>query len=253
VVEISAFLVEREFIDKSATGRDRILTRTGRSVHLARDFEAVPVHRGRFGKVIVHNDPNAIALVHLNRRARSAPVVTPEVNDPARNYLLFNRFGDEVEFLNVSVHAPGKLRNVRRFHRSDLATALGGVAPVGLQTGEARQPNLRPDQEYFSGNHVGSSWLFLLRLGGPNCSKNSMDIGSKRDARPSSRHQVAALAIPLLEEEGRTQMRRMEKDAACTGRGAGGPLSKPHTAVKSMARTSAVVLRTTALRRTTVT
>ena len=36
------------------------MTRTGRSVHLVRDFEAVPVHRCRFGKVIVHDDPNAI-------------------------------------------------------------------------------------------------------------------------------------------------------------------------------------------------
>src|SRR2546427_6452743 len=108
VVEISAFLMEREFIDESTTGRDRVLTRTGRSVHLVRDFEAVPVHRCRFGKVVIHHDSNAIALVHLNRRTRSAAVVTPEVNRPARKYLLFNRLSNEMEFLYVSVHAPRK-------------------------------------------------------------------------------------------------------------------------------------------------
>jgi hypothetical protein len=34
---------------------------------------------------------------------------------------------------------------------------------VGLQTGEARRPNQRPDQEYFEGNHVCSSWFFLFK------------------------------------------------------------------------------------------
>jgi len=48
-------------------------------------------------------------------------------------------------------------------------------------------------------------------------------------------------------------MRRMEKDAAPTGCGAGGPLSKPHTAIQFGARNSIVLLRTTALLRTTVT
>jgi hypothetical protein len=54
-------------------------------------------------------------------------------------------------------------------------------------------------------------------------------------------------------ERRKTQMRRMEKDAARAGGGAGGPLSKPKTAVKSGTRDSAVVLRTTALLRTAVT
>src|SRR6266436_1362152 len=91
----------------------------------------VPVHRGRFGKMVVHDDPNAIALVHLNRWARSAAVVTPEVNDPARKNLLFNRLGNEMKFLYASVHAPRKLRDVRRFHGNDpTAAALGTMAHV---------------------------------------------------------------------------------------------------------------------------
>ena len=48
-------------------------------------------------------------------------------------------------------------------------------------------------------------------------------------------------------------MRRMENDAPRAGGGAGGPLSKPHVALKSGARNSVVVPRTTALLRTTVT
>ncbi len=61
------------------------------------------------------------------------------------------------------------------------------------------------------------------------------------------------LAIPLLEENGGTQMRRTEKDAECAGGGAGGPLSKHHMAVESGTRNSAVVSRTTPEVRTTVT
>src|SRR5437899_11110553 len=72
-----------------------------------------------------------ITLVHLNRRAGSAAVVTPEVNDSAGKYLLFNRLSNEMEFLYVSVHAPRKLRNVGSLHGNDpSAAALGSVAHV---------------------------------------------------------------------------------------------------------------------------
>ena len=48
-------------------------------------------------------------------------------------------------------------------------------------------------------------------------------------------------------------MRRMKKDAAWTESGAGGPLSKPHAAVKAGAKNSVVLSRTTAAVWTTVT
>src|ERR1700676_5170421 len=86
--------------------------------------------------------------------------------------------------------------------------------------------------------------------------RDSMDIGLNRDAQPNKRLEVAPMAKALLEGGEPTQMqkmRRMEKDARWGGDGAGGPLSKPHAAVKSRARNSAVVLRTTARLRTAVT
>src|SRR5581483_2563609 len=110
---------------------NRILTASGRPIHVDRDLESVPVHRGRFGKMVVDDDPNPITLVHLNRRAWSAAVVSPKVNDPARKDLLFHRFGNEMKFFYVSVHAPRKLRNVGGVHGNDpTATALGSVAHV---------------------------------------------------------------------------------------------------------------------------
>src|ERR1039458_7956128 len=78
--------------------------------------------------MVVDDDANAIALIYLNRWAWSTAVVTPEVNYTSRNNLLFHWLGDQVEFLHASVHAPGELRNVGRFHGShQTAAALGSM------------------------------------------------------------------------------------------------------------------------------
>ena len=214
VVEISAFLVEREFIDKSATGRDRVLTRTGRSVHLVRDFEAVPVHRCRFGKVVIHHDSNAIALVHLNRRTRSAAVVTPEVNRPARKYLLFNRLSNEMEFLYVSVHAPRKLRNVGSFHGNDpSAAALGSVAHVlhvhgrsallrGCKqarcSGQTCAQAKSISKEITSVLHGSSS----SRIGGPKCPQQTQWTLDRTEMHGQAIDITSLLWLPVLEGEG---------------------------------------------------
>ncbi len=77
-----------------------------------------------------------------------------------------------------------------------------------------------------------------------------MDMGYKRDAW---RHHVAALAMRLLEGDGRTQMRRMLKEPVYAEGEYGGLVSEVHAAPGSGARNSAVVSRTTAPLRTTVT
>src|ERR1700735_1120868 len=157
VIEISTLLLEREFVDKSATGRDGVLTRTGCSVHLVRDFEAVPMHRCRFGKVVVHDDPNAVTLVHLNRRPRSAAVVTPEVNRAARKYRLFNRLGDEMKFFYVSIHAPRKLQYIGRLHPNDLTVAaLLSVAGVLHVHVDARSVQVRRCKQARCGRQTGA-------------------------------------------------------------------------------------------------
>src|SRR5712691_6230422 len=97
VIEVSAFLVESELIDELAARSDRVLARAGRPIHVIRDLEAVPVHRRWFRKVVIYDDPDAITLIHLNCRSWSAAVVTPQVYNPAWEYLLFDRFGDEMK------------------------------------------------------------------------------------------------------------------------------------------------------------
>src|SRR6516165_10312950 len=68
VIKVSPFLVQREFVNEPATWWDRVLAGTGRSIHIVWNLETVPVHRCRFGKVIVHDDADTITLCDLNRR-----------------------------------------------------------------------------------------------------------------------------------------------------------------------------------------
>jgi hypothetical protein len=79
-----------------------------------------------------------------------------------------------------------------------------------------------------------------------------MDTGSKGNA---AKHptQVAALAISLLEREGKTQMRRMLKEAVYAEGEYGGLLSALHTVARLGAANTAVVSRTTGPLSTTIT
>jgi len=151
------------------------------------------MHGCRFWEVIVHDDPNAITLIHLNRWPWSTTVVTPEVNDPAWENLLFNRLGDQMEFLNASVHAPRKLRNVGRFHGNDpTAAALGSGAHVlHVHARSAFLPGCKEarccrqtgaqtksiSQKITSVLHRCSS----LRLGGPQLSPNTQQTLDRRE------------------------------------------------------------------------
>src|ERR1700758_4333162 len=145
----------------------------------------MPVHRCRFGEVVFDDDANAIALIHFNRWAGSAAVKAPEVNYTSRNNLLFNRLGDEMEFLYASVHAPRKLRNVGCFHRNDrTASALGSMAHVfhvracstfaqgckqARRSRENRAETDRISKEITSALHSSSS----LTLGRPQSSRGT--------------------------------------------------------------------------------
>src|SRR6266478_1427358 len=84
--------------------------------------------------------------------------------------------------------------------------------------------------------------LPLQRLTDPTVARNSMDIGSKGNAQLGPRHR-SATAVP--ERKGRTQMRRMLKEAVYAGGEYGGLLSELHAPAGSAAANSTVVSRTT--------
>jgi hypothetical protein len=118
--------------------------------------------------------------------------------------------------------------------------------------GAAAKPAPRP-RVFLRKSRLFFMVLPRQELADPTVPRNSTDIESKRDAWPSNRREVAAVAIRSLEGGSETQMRSMEKGAACAGGRTGGPLSNPQASVKLTARNAVVVPRTTTLRRTTVT
>src|SRR3989442_14804064 len=76
--------------------------------------------------------------------------------------------------------------------------ACGGAAK---RRGAAAKPAPKP-KVFLRKSRLFFMALPLQELADPTVPRNSMDIGSKRDARPGSRHQVAALAIPLSRRRG---------------------------------------------------
>src|SRR5438270_12282683 len=126
VIEVGSFLVECELVDEAATRCDRVLARSRRAIHVDWNFEAVPVHRSRFGKVVIHDDANAIALGNLNGWPRCAAVNTPEINDSARNDFLLHWLGDEMEFLDVAIHTPRQVGDIRRLDSYGRTVVMDG-------------------------------------------------------------------------------------------------------------------------------
>src|SRR5260370_36008425 len=89
----------------------------------------MPMHGRCFGKVVVHDDADAITLIYLNRWSRRTAVVSPEINDSARNDFLFHRLGDEMELLDVPIHAKRKVRDVWRLNKGGNAVTM--IRPYG--------------------------------------------------------------------------------------------------------------------------
>ena len=80
VIEVSAFLVNVELIDKAAARLDRRLADPGHAVVPDVVFKSMPVHRGRFRQLIVEDHANMVPLIDLNRRPRRAAVEAPEID-----------------------------------------------------------------------------------------------------------------------------------------------------------------------------
>ena len=100
VVEERAVLVQRELVHELAPGQDRVLCHAGHAVHRDGHLEAMPVRREDFGQVVLDDEADPVPLVHLDRRARHAPVEAPGLAVRAGpmsedDQLGANRLGDD--------------------------------------------------------------------------------------------------------------------------------------------------------------
>ncbi len=118
VVKVRSRLMQRKFVNKTSAGLNRILADSRSSVHLMRNFKSMPVHRRRFGQMIIDNNPHAVSLRDLDGRPWRAAVVAPDVNRFVRSDLLFYRLGNEMKDLNSVVNIEAQILEIRRFDRN---------------------------------------------------------------------------------------------------------------------------------------
>src|SRR5260370_21273210 len=124
-VEESSRLVQRELVSKFAAERNWFLADVGQAVHLYRNFQAVPVDRGRLGKGGLEDDPHAIALIYLDRLPWARSVVTPDLHVAPGEQPTFDGLGDKTKLLDAAIHPPGKLRHIRCLDQQGMGNSAG--------------------------------------------------------------------------------------------------------------------------------
>src|SRR5690606_19048486 len=80
VVEEGASLVNVELIDFRLSGFDQVLYETGNSVHIDREFEAMPVHRSAFRQLVVNDYANLVSLSRFDCGSWYRPIVAPNIH-----------------------------------------------------------------------------------------------------------------------------------------------------------------------------
>src|SRR5207248_853661 len=117
VVEVSTLLVQRELVNEASARLDRHLADAGTTVHVVGNFEAMPVHRGRFGQVIVNDDANTVSLIDLNGRSGSAAVEAPQNQCLIGSDLLLHWLGNQMKHFDAVIHGEWQIRYIRSLHR----------------------------------------------------------------------------------------------------------------------------------------
>ena len=75
VEPVSAGLRDRKAIGEGFTRRDARITQSGHSVHLVRQYQSVPVHRGRLIEVVGDMNGDVLAFAKAQYRPRRCTVV----------------------------------------------------------------------------------------------------------------------------------------------------------------------------------
>src|SRR5579859_1005624 len=77
--------------------------------------------------MVIHNDAHAITPRNLNGWPRSAAVVTPKIDNSARNDFLLHWLRNEVEFLDLSIHPKWQVRHIGRLDKNGSAVGVVGL------------------------------------------------------------------------------------------------------------------------------
>jgi len=137
VIEVRAFLMDVELIDEPSTWLNRRLADGGLAVVLDGVFKSMPVDGSRLRQVVIEDDADVIALIHLDGAPRCAAVEAPEIDGLIRVNLLLHHLSHKMEDLRIAIHCVGKIANVRRNDRDikSSATVAGTLALQLLGSG----------------------------------------------------------------------------------------------------------------------
>ena len=117
VIEEGTVLVQVPLVNKFSTRRNWILAQADASVHLHRNFEAVPVHGRHFGELVFNDYPHLVALVDFDGRPWNAAVEAPGGHRSAWHQLGFHDLRDEVKFLDSIDHFEGQFWEIRHLYK----------------------------------------------------------------------------------------------------------------------------------------
>src|SRR5260370_34784122 len=97
VIEKRSFLMHRELVNVLFSRRNGLLADVGHAVLPDGNLQTVPVQGSGLWQAIFEDDAHAVALLHLNRRPGTAPVVAPRVDRLEGGNLSLHWLGDETE------------------------------------------------------------------------------------------------------------------------------------------------------------
>src|SRR5208337_1150852 len=116
VIEKSAVLMHREFVDVCAAGWHGLLTDPGHAVLFDGKFQTVPVHGCAFRKRIFKYDADAIAARDLNGWAWAGAVVAPYIDRLEWNDFAFERFCFQAKDFHACVELERQVRDIGSRH-----------------------------------------------------------------------------------------------------------------------------------------
>src|SRR5947209_4498795 len=117
VIEVSARLMQSEFVNETSTWLDRLLANAGTAVHVVWNLETVPVHGSGFRQMVVHDESDAISLIDLNRWARRAAIESPQREGLIGCNLLLYRLCNQMEHFDATVQGEWQIWYIGGLHR----------------------------------------------------------------------------------------------------------------------------------------
>ena len=106
VIHEGPALPEHELVDEGLARWDMRLSESADAIHSVGQAHAVPMHGGVLGQFVGYENADLVALDGFDRRTGRLAVVAPQIHLHPRREFTHDRFGYQMKFLPITVHAP---------------------------------------------------------------------------------------------------------------------------------------------------